>query len=77
MQPVLCRAPRAVRAADRRDLGREVRLPRVRTRLGPDLTSHPCGRYANLAELSEEDRENKLEVGNPSTRCHPLCAGIA
>ena len=32
----------------------------------PDLTSHPCGRYANLAELSEEDRENKLEVGKRS-----------
>jgi hypothetical protein len=34
----------------------------------PDLTSHPCGRYANLAELSEEDRENKLEVGKIPAR---------
>ena len=40
----------------------------------PDLTSHPCGRYANLAELSEEDRENKLEVKTIEYLVHGIFA---
>ena len=40
----------------------------------PDLTSHPCGRYANLAELSEEDRENKLEVKTVEYLVHGIFA---
>ena len=39
-----------------------------------DLTSHPCGRYANLAELSEEDRENKLEVKTVEYLVHGIFA---
>ena len=47
---------------------------RVRALPCPDLTSHPCGRYANLAELSEEDRENKLEVKTVEYLVHGIFA---
>ena len=57
-------------------MGREVRLRRLRAPTPPfcsDLTALR-GRYANLAELGEEDRENKLEVKTVEYLVHGIFA---
>ena len=57
-------------------MGREVRLRRLRAPTPPfcsDLTALR-GRYANLAELGEEERENKLEAKTVEYLVHGLFA---
>ena len=57
-------------------MGREVRLRRLRAPTPPfcsDLTA-VRGRYANLAELGEEERENKLEAKTVEYLVHGLFA---
>ena len=51
-----------------------LRLQRLRPPFCSDLTLLPRGRYVNLAELGDEDRENKLETKTVEYLVHGLFA---